>query len=77
VIFDIPQTRRAQRNILRHKLQEIGFVKLQNSVWTNPYDHEELITLLKLEYGLGAEVLYIIADSIENDRGLRGRFGLV
>lgn len=76
VIFDIPQERRAYRRELRSKLQEIGFEKLQASVWAFPYDCEELVTLLKLEYGLGKEVLYIIADSIENDRGLRARFGL-
>ncbi len=76
VSFDIAQARSAKRALLRHTLQEIGFERLQDSVWVFPYDCEDLISLLKADYGLGKEVLYIIADSIENDRGLRGRFGL-
>jgi DNA-binding transcriptional regulator PaaX len=76
VSFDIAQARRFARTQLRHTLQEIGFERLQDSVWVFPYDCEELITLLKADYGLGKEVLYIIADSIENDRALRGRFKL-
>lgn len=76
VIFDIPVHRSVYRRALRAKLQEIGFEKLQASVWAFPYDCEELVTLLKADFGLGKEVLYIIADSIENDRALRGRFGL-
>lgn len=76
VSFDIAQARSAKRTLLRQTLKEIGFERLQDSVWVFPYDCEELITLLKADYGLGKEVLYIIADSIENDRGLRGRFGV-
>ncbi|MBP9757129.1 MAG: CRISPR-associated endonuclease Cas2 [Candidatus Pacebacteria bacterium] len=76
VSFDISQARSAQRTRLRQTLREIGFERLQDSVWVFPYDCEDLITLLKADYGLGKEVLYIIADTIENDRALRGRFGL-
>lgn len=76
VSFDIEQKRSAQRTRLRQTLREIGFERLQDSVWVFPYDCEDLITLLKTDYGLGKEVLYIIADTIENDRALRGRFGL-
>lgn len=76
VCFDIAQARSAQRTLLRQKLQQIGFERLQDSVWVFPYDCEDLVKLLKTDFGVGKEVLYIIADGIENDRGLRGRFGL-
>ncbi len=76
VIFDIPQARTVHRNLLRHHLREIGFEKLQNSVFVYPYDREELVVLLKTEFGLGKEVLYIIADSIERDTEIRRKFKL-
>lgn len=76
VIFDIKESRRAMRSKLRDTLRYLGFVKLQNSVWVHPFDHEELILLLKAEYMLGKEVLYIIADQIENDSRIRRHFGL-
>jgi len=76
VIFDIPQIRKLQREKLRFTLKQIGFVKLQHSVWVYPYDCEELITLLKLDFKIGKEILYIIADKVENDKILRGYFKL-
>lgn len=76
VIFDIPQRRRLQRDKLRFTLKQIGFVKLQHSVWVYPYDCEELITLLKLDFKVGKEILYIIAEKIENDKLLRKYFKL-
>lgn len=77
VIFDIPQTRRSQRDHLRFTLKQIGFLKLQHSVWVYPYDCEELITLLKLDFKIGKDILYIIADKIENDKILKKCFELV
>lgn len=77
VIFDIPQSRKAQREKLRFTLKQIGFLKLQHSVWVYPYDCEELITLLKLDFKIGKDILYIIADKIENDKILKKCFELV
>lgn len=76
VIFDITEQRRSVRDQLRIMLINIGFVKLQDSVWVYPYDCEELVVLLKADFKIGKDVLYIIADAIENDRGLRKEFGL-
>ena len=76
VIFDIPQSRKNQRDKLRFTLKQIGFIKLQHSVWIYPYDCEELITLLKLDFKIGKEIIYIIAEKIENDKALRTFFKL-
>mgnify|MGYP001561410904 FL=1 len=76
VIFDIPESKRLLRQRLRDALFQIGYVKLQDSVWVHPFDSEEILVLLKADYRLGKEVLYIIADSIENDLRLRRHFGL-
>lgn len=76
VIFDIPQYRAKHRDSLRAMLQKIGFHMLQASVWVYPYDCEDLVALLKTDYSLGKEVLYIIADDIERDWLLWKQFGL-
>lgn len=76
VIFDIPQVKRLQRDKLRFTLKQIGFIKLQNSVWVFPYDCEELVTLLKLDFKIGKDILYIIAEKIENDKILKKYFKL-
>lgn len=71
VTFDIRENKKVLRNTLRDTLRQIGFTRLQNSVWVYPYDCEDLILLLKADYEMGREVLYVIADKIENDRFLR------
>ena len=76
VIFDIWERRREARARLRSRLQTIGFIKVQDSVWAYPYECEELIAFAKTELKLGNGLIYLIAEGIEGDRELRGRFGL-
>lgn len=76
VIFDIPEKRKSLRDVLRTTLQRIGFIRLQDSVWVYPYDCEELITLLKTEFKVGKDVLYMIVDKIENDKAIKASFKL-
>lgn len=37
IIFDIPETKRQVRNVLRSKLASLGFKKWQNSIWISPF----------------------------------------
>ncbi|MDO8566559.1 MAG: hypothetical protein Q7R58_00200 [bacterium] len=76
IIFDIPERRRRTRDRLRNIMQETGFVHLQDSVWVFPYDCEDFMSLLKAELKIGAAVLYMVVEQIENDKHLRAHFGL-
>lgn len=76
VSFDIKERRKEVRALLRQTLEAVGFVHLHHSVWVYPHDCEEFISLLKVDYHAGVEVLYIIADYIENSGWLRRRFDL-
>jgi DNA-binding transcriptional regulator PaaX len=77
LIFDIPEKRKQIRQQLRITLRSIGFERLQDSVWVYPYDCEDLIILIKADFEIGNDVLYVIADVIEHDKELRLHFGLV
>ena len=37
ILFDIPETKRQVRNVLRSKLTSLGFKKWQNSIWISPF----------------------------------------
>jgi len=76
VTFDIPERRKSVRVSLRRFMQEYGFVRLQDSVWIYPYDCEDLIALAKANFRIGADVLYMIVERLENDKHLREHFGL-
>lgn len=76
LIFDIPETRRYDRDNIRHSLISMGFLKLQNSVWVFPYDCENIVSLLKADAEIGDNMLYIIANSIENEEEIKKYFNL-
>ena len=77
VSFDIYEKRRNARDRFRHTLKSLGFLQLHKSMWVYPYDCEDLITLLKGDFKMGKNVLYIIADKIEADSKLKKHFDLV
>ncbi len=76
VIFDIKESRSKTRFLLRKTLSQIGFIRLQKSVWLYPYDCEDLVSLLKADFKIGKDVLYMIVEKLENDWHLRKTFNL-
>lgn len=76
IIFDIKEWKRPVRDKLRRWFESLGLVRLQNSVWVYPHDCQEIIALLKANYKIGNEVLYMEVTHIENDRWLKKVFDL-
>lgn len=76
LIFDIPEYRKNLREKVRNTLRAIGFVQLQKSVWVYPYDCEDLIALLKSDFKIGKDLLYLVIEEMENDKKIREVFGL-
>jgi DNA-binding transcriptional regulator PaaX len=77
VIFDIPEKKKRVRDQIRNLFVTAGFLRLQDSVWVYPYDCEDIIGLLKTDFGVGKDLLYMIVDEIENDKHLREEFNLL
>ena len=76
IMFDIWERRRRVRDQLRGSLEEVGFVKIQNSVWMYPYPCEALLIFLRKSLRLGRGILYMVVDEIEDDESLRRHFKL-
>jgi len=76
IIFDIKETRRTDRERWRVFLRQIGFMRLQHSVWVFPYDCEDVILMLKTHLHIGKDILYMIVDDIEYDKKIREYFDL-
>ncbi|MBI2054126.1 MAG: hypothetical protein HYT36_02235 [Candidatus Staskawiczbacteria bacterium] len=77
VIFDIPEhKKRHMRDVMRQKLQIIGFYQLQKSVWIHPYPCDKEIRLLCEIYGINSFVNIITAEKIYNDDILLKHFKL-
>lgn len=76
VIFDIKEYKRSSRDQIRQWLTHLGFIRLQNSVWVHPYECDEIISLLKANYHIGKEIIYMTVYKIDNDKDLRKIFSL-
>lgn len=76
VMFDVPEKRKQVRERLRFEMQDIGFLRIQDSAWVYPYDCEEFVMLLKAELRIGKDVLYAVVEEIENDAHIRKHFNL-
>ena len=76
IIFDICEEKRGLRDMLRNQLVYIGFERLQNSVWIYPYECEEFVHLLKTDFGLEEDVIYMTVDDLENEDKFKKIFDL-
>jgi len=76
VAFDLPERRRVTRAKLRAMMADVGFIRLQDSVWVYPHDCEEFVALLKAELKIGKDALYAVVEKIENDKSIRVHFHL-
>lgn len=74
VVYDFSEEKKALRDRLRATLVGFGFVRLQKSIWVYPYECEDLIDLIKADFKIGRDILYMVAERVENDRWLRGIF---
>ena len=70
VIYDIANDKKDRREILRNKLDTLGFLKLQESVYVFPFECKNEINLIKNMYLLAPYVQYIVADRIETEINL-------
>jgi hypothetical protein len=75
LIFDIGNLKKLHREALRGKLKELGFLKLQKSVWIHPFDCSSEVALIKDFFGFSeSEMRLIVAEHIGNDSELRKHF---
>jgi len=75
VIFDIAQFKKFYRDAFRGKLKELGFYRLQDSVWIIPFDCRDEIELLREFFGLSyKEMRLVVTKDIGPDDWLRKIF---
>jgi len=76
VIFDIPEKKKVAREVLRDKLNQLGFFQLQKSVFIYPFECQREIELILRFYGIEPYVYFIRADYIDNEEKIREKFSL-
>jgi hypothetical protein len=76
VMFDIPEKRRTERNILRNKLKDIGFREIQKSVFVHPYPCLNEINFITEYFQLRKFVRFGEMNTLSNEGELKLKFEL-
>lgn len=76
IIYDVPERKKAEREIFRGFLKRLKAYQLQKSVYLTPYKCDEEIEYVRTYFGIGAEVIYLTIEKLENDTAYRQYFGL-
>ena len=76
VIFDIPEKFKKAREALRNKLKDLGFLKLQESVFIFPYECEDEINFIMEVFLIRPFVRFMRVKSFTNEEQIRVNFGL-
>lgn len=75
LMFDVPEKRHRDRDLLRKMIRTLGFYRLQASVWVYPYACQDMVELIRGAYAFErVHVLYIVAEHVEDDAHLRRHF---
>lgn len=77
VAFDIPEKKKLARDLLREKLKQLGFLKIQKSIFVYPYPCREEINLIAKIYEIQPFILFIETSFIEREESLLKHFGLI
>lgn len=76
VTFDIPEKFKKARNALRSKLNDLGFLKYQKSIFIYPYECKDEINFVIEFFDIRPFVRYIIVESLDNEPDFKKRFEL-
>lgn len=76
VVFDIPETKKQGREMLRALLKRLNFYPLQKSVFVLPWECEKEIEFIAQVYEISPFVKYILAKKLKNDDFLKIKFNL-
>lgn len=74
IIFDVPETKKQERDIFRQQLKNLGLANLQKSIWIYPYECRDQIYYLAGNLFIKPYVRYIVAAEITGEKDLRRRF---
>jgi len=74
VIFDIPEKYKYSRDIFRCRLVNLGFEKVQESVYVYPFECTGVIGILSRELLIENNVIIMISEIIQGEREIIAEF---
>jgi len=76
VAYDIPDDHKKERDYFKTKLEGLGFVKVQESLYAHPFDCIQEIAVLAQTLGISPHVLYLKTDKLPKHSQYIKKFNL-
>jgi len=76
IIYDIPEDQRRARHLVRALIKQLGFRKLQQSVWVHPLPCFEEFEKIRDAYGIKEHILLLEVENSEIFENLTTHFHL-
>ena len=76
ICYDIPEFKKSERGYFQRKIRDLGFKKIQNSLWVYPYDCKEEIAIFAESLGVNNFVIYLNTETLPQESKLRDFYGL-
>lgn len=70
IIWDIPEKKRSTRDVIRRKLRDLKFARIQRSTWITPLPCRDEIAFIKNKFKLNTELIYLESNYIEGEQSL-------
>lgn len=77
VVFDIPENKKQARDALSFKLKQLGFYKLQKSVYVHPYDCKSEIDFIADFFEVRPYIRFLTANYLDVVSDLKREFRLI
>lgn len=74
VIFDVPEKHKNNRDTFRHKLLNLGFQKIQESIYVHPFECANEIKQLSESLSIENNVLIMISEIIQGENSIIEKF---
>jgi DNA-binding transcriptional regulator PaaX len=76
VAYDIPDDNKKARDYFRQKLELLGFIKIQESLFSFPYECKQEIAVFAQSLGIAPFVMYMQTNRIPFESRYLKSFGL-
>ena len=76
VAWDIPEKNKKERDYFRQKLDNLGFYRIQASMWVIPFECKQEIAIIAQHLKLSPYVMYLLTDKLPNQNKLIQIFNL-
>jgi len=74
VMFDIPESKKSTREVIRNKLEQIGFLAAQKSVFIYPFECKEEINAISFFCSSSTYLKYLVVQIIDGQEELIDEF---